>query len=133
MATFEITIRKNGEFQSNLKAEHGRGILISEVYARKQPAWLEWNLFGKMRKMRVRRIKHLRIELGTEHLLEALHLFALCGFVFWLGDGLALGWPAQNLSARWFRGGAVSVQGHHAARVGHRRSIRARPLGHACQ
>ena len=26
---------------------------------------------------------------------------------FWLGDGLALGWPTQNLNERWFRGGAA--------------------------
>ncbi|MEO6322054.1 MAG: DUF924 family protein [Polaromonas sp.] len=26
---------------------------------------------------------------------------------FWLGDGLALGWPTQNLNKRWFRGGAA--------------------------
>lgn len=26
---------------------------------------------------------------------------------FWLGDGLARGWPTQDLSKRWFRGGAA--------------------------
>jgi uncharacterized protein (DUF924 family) len=26
---------------------------------------------------------------------------------FWLGDGLALGWPSQPLNERWFRGGAA--------------------------
>jgi len=26
---------------------------------------------------------------------------------FWLADGLALGWPSQNLNERWFRGGAA--------------------------
>ena len=29
---------------------------------------------------------------------------------FWLGDGLALGWPTQNLNERWFRGGAALDQ-----------------------
>ncbi|MEO5659212.1 MAG: DUF924 family protein [Polaromonas sp.] len=29
---------------------------------------------------------------------------------FWLADGLALGWPTQNLHARWFRGGATLDQ-----------------------
>ena len=26
---------------------------------------------------------------------------------FWLSDGVALGWPTQNLNERWFRGGAA--------------------------
>ena len=26
---------------------------------------------------------------------------------FWLSDGVALGWPTQNLTERWFRGGAA--------------------------
>jgi uncharacterized protein (DUF924 family) len=29
---------------------------------------------------------------------------------FWLGDGLVLSWPTQNLTARWFRGGAALDQ-----------------------
>ncbi|MGH8803705.1 MAG: DUF924 family protein [Polaromonas sp.] len=29
---------------------------------------------------------------------------------FWLGDGLALGWPAQDLGTRWFGGGAALDQ-----------------------
>ena len=29
---------------------------------------------------------------------------------FWLGDGLTLGWPTQNLNERWFRGGAALDQ-----------------------
>ncbi|CAN5515621.1 DUF924 family protein [soil metagenome] len=29
---------------------------------------------------------------------------------FWLGDGLALGWPTQNLNERWFRGGTALDQ-----------------------
>ncbi|MGH8848737.1 MAG: DUF924 family protein [Polaromonas sp.] len=29
---------------------------------------------------------------------------------FWLGDGLALGWPTQNLGTRWFGGGAALDQ-----------------------
>jgi uncharacterized protein (DUF924 family) len=29
---------------------------------------------------------------------------------FWLGDGLTLGWPTQNLGKRWFGGGAVLDQ-----------------------
>lgn len=35
MGKFEITIRKNGEFQFNLKAGNGQGILISEGYTTK--------------------------------------------------------------------------------------------------
>jgi uncharacterized protein YegP (UPF0339 family) len=35
MAKFEITIRKNGEFQFNLKAGNGQGILINEGYTTK--------------------------------------------------------------------------------------------------
>lgn len=26
---------------------------------------------------------------------------------FWLGDGVQIGWPTQNMSARWFGGGAA--------------------------
>ena len=26
---------------------------------------------------------------------------------FWLSDGLALGWPTQDLNERWFRGGTA--------------------------
>ncbi len=26
---------------------------------------------------------------------------------FWLGDGMALGWPTQDMNERWFRGGAA--------------------------
>jgi uncharacterized protein (DUF924 family) len=29
---------------------------------------------------------------------------------FWLGDGLALGWPTHNLNERWFLGGAALDQ-----------------------
>ena len=29
---------------------------------------------------------------------------------FWLGDGLALGWPTQDLGTRWFGGGATLDQ-----------------------
>lgn len=29
---------------------------------------------------------------------------------FWLGDGMALGWPTQDLSERWFGGGAALDQ-----------------------
>jgi uncharacterized protein YegP (UPF0339 family) len=32
MTKFEITTRKNGEFQFNLKASNGQGILTSEGY-----------------------------------------------------------------------------------------------------
>ena len=35
MGKFEITTRKNGEFQFNLKAGNGQGILISEGYTTK--------------------------------------------------------------------------------------------------
>ena len=29
---------------------------------------------------------------------------------FWLGDGMALGWPSQDMNGRWFRGGAALDQ-----------------------
>lgn len=39
---------------------------------------------------------------------------------FWLGDGLAQGWPTQNLDKRWFRGGAAldeEIRAHFGADV----------------
>ena len=45
----------------------------------------------------------------TQPLFASEPLPALAGEIldFWLGDGLALGWPSEDLNRRWFLGGAA--------------------------
>jgi uncharacterized protein YegP (UPF0339 family) len=51
MGKFEITKRKNGEFQFNLKASNGQVILASEGYTTKELVKMALNPLKRIRQM----------------------------------------------------------------------------------